>query len=422
LLTIYVPTLPSGFSPETWSPKDEIPAVVAEGNYKNNELAFFQNGEEKIKIKANQIPGFPILVVKSNERIAVKNKALLASSGSGRNVKANYQFISSEFENKGSGTQAAKVSTSKGLNISKKASSTSLTGVAWGERLTQIGLTMPQEVDATLVYVKSAAEQMGNNHGNDNWERDYIYYGLRVDPLVTKGKFVDNFKEFIHYISISESGFNLMTNTNSDPDDPILNPTGFNSSFWSDGYFELRFDVLSNSKNGQGERFTDIRSVKPQDLFDIQYKSLGPAYIIEKIIPKFVKVDIPLQAWDLENVSYGWKISVSETDQAGTSTISSTNSSKFATNFGIDAGFGIGKVKIGLKFGGSTETSSSKTHTYTVQNVSDEFGDVLVEFGDNVVTGKSTAKFINGKLEVFNLYNTAYNSNISMLVAPKKIR
>lgn len=53
LLTIYVPTLPSGFSPETWTPRDEIPAVVAEGNYKNNELAFFQNGEEKIKIKAN---------------------------------------------------------------------------------------------------------------------------------------------------------------------------------------------------------------------------------------------------------------------------------------------------------------------------------------------------------------------------------
>lgn len=137
-------------------------------------------------------------------------------------------------------------------------------------------------------------------------------------------------------------------------------------------------------------------------------------------MPKFAKVDIPLQEWDLENVSYGWKISVSETDQAGTSTISSTNSSKFATNFGIDAGFGIGKVKIGLKFGGSTEVSSSKTHTYTVQNVSDEFGDVLVQFGDNIYDKKEPV-YANGLINIYYYFNTAYNSNISLLVAPKRI-
>lgn len=418
LLTIYVPTLPSGFSPETWRSKSEIPAVVAEGNYKNNELAFFQNGEEKIKIKANQIPGFPTLVVKSNERIAVKNRALLASSGSGQNVKGNYQFISSEFENKEIRSGVAKAANKRDLSISKKANSTSLTGVTWGPRLTSIGLTTDELNAAGLADVMVSKEIIGNDRGADNWQRDFVYYGLF--PSNTKGKLKTNFKEFIHYISISESGFNLMSNTNSDPDDPILNPQGFNSSFWSDGYFELRFDVLSNSKNGQGERFTDIRSVKPQDLFDIQYKRLGPAYIIEKITPKFVKVDIPLQTWDLENVSYGWKISVSETDQAGTSTISSTNSSKFATNFGIDAGFGIGKVKIGLKFGGSTETSSSKTHTYTVQNVSDELGDVLVQFGDHVYD-KNEPVYANGVINIYYYFNTSYNSNISLLVAPKRI-
>jgi len=417
LLTIYVPTLPSGFSPETWRSKGEIPAVVAEGNYKNNELVFFQDGEEKIKIKTNQIPGFPTLVVKSNERITVKNKALLANSRSSHNVKANYQFISSEFENKEIRSRVAKAGNKRDLNISKKANSTSLTGVAWGERKTAVELNLFEISNAGMIAATEAYSLFSKN--NEGWDRDYIYYNLAPSsygPFPNSGQFNKRkkFKEFIHYLSISESGFNLMTNTNSDPDDPILNPMGIGSSFWSDGYFELRFDVLSNSKNGQGERFTDIRSVKPQDLFDIQYKRLGPAYIIEKITPKFAKVDIPLQAWDLENVSYGWKISVSETDQAGTSTISSTNSSKFATNFGIDAGFDIGKVKIGLKFGGSTEVSSSKTHTYTVQNISDELGDVLVEFGDKIIKEKS----VNVPGYVF---NTAYNSNVSMLVAPKEI-
>ncbi|WP_454881634.1 hypothetical protein [Sphingobacterium detergens] len=405
LLTIYVPTLPSGFSPETWHSKSEIPAVVAEGNYKNNELAFFQNGEEKIKIKANQIPGFPTLVVKSNERIAVKNKALLASSGSGQNVKGNYQFISSEFENKEIRSGATKGANKRDLNISKRANSTSLTGVAWGERKTTIDLDLYNVATSGIFHTITAYKEFENQ--SDAWHRDYIYY--RLQPNSTEGKFQRGvYKEFIHYLSISESGFNLMTNTNSDPDDPILSRSKVGSpNFWSDGYFELRFDVISNAKDGVGERFTDIKSIKPQDLFDIEYEIVaGSVYVIKKITPKFAKVDVPLQEWDLENLTYGWKISVSELDQASTSTVSTTNTSKFATNFGLD------KTKIGLKFGASIEIGSSKTHTYTVQNVTDELGDVLVYFGDRLCLGETSTGY---------LFNTVYNSNISMMIAPKKV-
>lgn len=327
-----------------------------------------------------------------------------ANSGSSHNVKANYQFISSEFENKGSGTQAAKA---KDLNISKKASSTSLSGISWGERKTSLELDLGQVWDDGLVDATAALSFLPG----DQWQRDFIYYGLT--PTETQGKFRGGkHKEFIHYLSISESGFNLMTNTNSDPDDPILTRTKVGSpNFWSDGYFELRFDVISNAKDGVGERFTDIKSIKPQDLFDIEYELLIDGYDIygiKKIVPKFARVDIPLQEWDLENLTYGWKISVSELDQTSTSTVTTTNTSKFATNFGLD------NIKKGLKFGGSAEISSSKTHTYTVQNVTDELGDVLVHFGDKIILQKGmNASFI---------FNTAYNSNISMLVAPKKIK
>ncbi|MDR0263737.1 MAG: hypothetical protein LBJ04_10975 [Sphingobacterium sp.] len=404
LLTIYVPTLPSGFSPETWSSKDEIPAVVAEGNYKNNELEFFENGEEKIKIKANQIPGFPTLVVKNNERIMVKNHALFANVVGGTNLKSNYQFISSEFHNKEGGDRALKATSKQDLAISKKAGSNSLAGITWGERKTSLELDLRQVWDGGLVDATAAFSFLPG----DQWQRDFIYYGLT--PTETQGKFRGGrHKEFIHYLSISESGFNLMTNTNSDPDDPILTRTKVGSTnFWSDGYFELRFDVISNAKDGIGERFTDIKSIKPQDLFDIEYAVVGKSiYDIKKIVPKFAKVDIPLQEWDLENLSYGWKISVSELDQASTSTVSTTNTSKFAMNFGLD------KTKIGLKFGASAEIGSSKTHTYTVQNATDELGDVLVYFGDKIILEDGmNASFI---------FNTVYNSNISLLVAPKKI-
>ncbi|WP_426789689.1 hypothetical protein [Sphingobacterium sp. WOUb80] len=405
LLTIYVPTLPSGFSPETWSSKDEIPAVVAEGNYKNNELEFFENGEEKIKIKADYIPGFPTLVVKNSERIKIKDRSLLANGSMGdQNPKSKYQFISGSFDNKEGDSRVMKASSKKNGDISKKAGSTSLAGVAWGERKTALELNLRQVWDGGLVDATAAFSFLPG----DQWQRDFIYYGLT--PTETQGKFRGGrHKEFIHYLSISESGFNLMTNTNSDPDDPILSRSKAGSpNFWSDGYFELRFDVLSNAKDGIGERFTDIKSIKPQDLFDIEYGVVGgSAYYIKKIIPKFAKVDIPLQEWDLENLSYGWKISVSELDQASTSTVSTTNTSKFATNFGLD------KTKNGLKFGASAEISSSKTHTYTVQNSTDELGDVLVYFGDKIILQDGmNASFI---------FNTVYNSNISLLVAPKKI-
>ncbi|MGY5253664.1 hypothetical protein [Sphingobacterium spiritivorum] len=244
----------------------------------------------------------------------------------------------------------------------------------------------------------------------DNWQRDNIYYDLT--PTSDKGKFITHYREFIHYISISESGYNLMTNTNSDPDDPTLTPIAQSvSKFWSDGYFEIRFDVLSNSKSGEGEVITDIISVKPQDLFDIEYESAVWIYRVKKITPKFAKVDIPLQAWDLENVTYGWKISVSELDQQSTTTINTTLTSKFATNFGIDNSLG-GKVKLGLKFGASAEVGSSKSHTIAIQNTSDQLGDVLVYFGDKISLGQSGLNFV---------FNTPYNSNISMLIAPKRI-
>ncbi len=418
LLTIYVPTLPSGFSPETWTPRDEIPAVVAEGNYKNNELAFFQNGEEKIKIKSNQIPGFPTLVVKNNERIAIKNKVLLASSGSSQNVKANYQFISNEFKNNGTGSRALNAKSTRQLNAPTMDKATPLSDIIWGDRKTTIELNLFEISNAGMIPITHGYQLF--NAEDNGWQRDYVYYNLMPPsyPLApTSGQFNKRaqFREFIHYISISGSGFNLMTNSNTDPDDPILSPSQRNSpnGFWSDGYFELRFDVISNAKDGVGERFMDIRSVKPQDLFDIEYatKFVGPVktYVVKKVIPKFAKVDIPLQAWDLANLTYGWKISVSELDQASTSTVSTTNTSKFATNFGLD------KVKIGLKFGVSAEISSSKTHTYTIQNVTDELGDVLVYFGDKIIKDESTN--VPGYI-----FNTVYNSNISMLVAPKEIK
>ncbi len=332
---------------------------------------------------------------------------MLASSGSRQNVKGNYQFISSEFENKGIRSGVAKAANKRDLNISKKANSTSLTGVSWGERKTTIDLDLYAVATSGIFHTITAYKVFENQL--DAWQRDYIYY--RLQPNSTEGKFQRGvYKEFIHYLSISESGFNLMTNTNSDPDDPILTRTKVGSpNFWSDGYFELRFDVISNAKDGVGERFMDVRSIKPQDLFDIEYESLVGGYDIygiKKIVPKFAKVDIPLQEWDLENLTYGWKISVSELDQASTSTVSTTNTSKFATNFGLD------NIKKGLKFGVSAEISSSKTHTYTVQNVTDELGDVLVYFGDRLCLGETSTGY---------LFNTAYNSNISMMIAPKKM-
>ncbi|MGC1204892.1 MAG: hypothetical protein WA839_08410 [Flavobacteriaceae bacterium] len=76
LLTIFVPELPEdSFSAETWDPNDDeqIP-VVAIRLETTNEVPMIDavNSHEYV-LEQDLVPGYPVIVIKNNERLAVNN-------------------------------------------------------------------------------------------------------------------------------------------------------------------------------------------------------------------------------------------------------------------------------------------------------------------------------------------------------------
>ncbi|MEM0938214.1 MAG: hypothetical protein AAF600_09105 [Bacteroidota bacterium] len=69
LLTIMIPTLPN-FNPESWNPTSEVP-LVAVLHDQDNEIPFFDSNGELIESPRNAIPGFPTILLKTNERVLV---------------------------------------------------------------------------------------------------------------------------------------------------------------------------------------------------------------------------------------------------------------------------------------------------------------------------------------------------------------
>jgi hypothetical protein len=81
-----------------------------------------------------------------------------------------------------------------------------------------------------------------------------------------------------------------------------------------------------------------------------------------------------------------------------TTVLSETSTVKFASNFGIEGGI---FQKIGLKLGGSFETSQTYQRTFTQGN--DALGDVIINFADKVIINQYL--FSSGSLNETREYN-----------------
>lgn len=68
---------------------------------------------------------------------------------------------------------------------------------------------------------------------------------------------------------------------------------------------------------------------------------------------------------------------------------------KFAANFNIDATLGV-KVKAGLKFGASLETTQTNTVQKTFTQGNDFLGEAIVNFADKVILGQTAVGWLGG--------------------------
>lgn len=372
-LTIFVPTLPNNsFSCESWKLEDQIPDIAVR-NYGGNKTYCYNSQGEEYYLENDEIPGYPIVVLKINERISVKknndnNSIAVRSSTS----DIELEFIDPIFNN---------ITTSFD-NITP---------------FTDQPKTRVSGTDIKLQKVRDSYEIFPNN--TEGWQRDYVYYNLTNQQ--DRGKFDLRYKEAIVGFQLVGNVDALLNKIADQPDDPRLinrydwfvmrkkypdqNPTPL--TCWTEGEFEFEVIYQVVSKNLASSSHETMFRCSPESLFDVEtIESSGSKtkWKITNITTKYKFLEVPLFEWNIENYGASYKISISEFDQSETFTTQYTSSVEFATNFGFDATFGE-NVKQGLKFGSSSKETSQITNSVVKTLKSDDLGSVIINFGDEII-------------------------------------
>lgn len=391
LLTIYVPVLPD-FYAEKWDTNLEIPRVAVEPDKKNllqKNVEIYDGDGTKINLESKYVPGFPVIVIKENERVTIQNA---------ENPTSNKQFIQ--------GSDLA-VPFMKKNGLTYSFISEDFNGNI------QARPTIASGIDAVNITAF--------NSGNE-WQRDYVYYG--ITPTNQTGIFTNRFSEFIKSFKlINGNDHTLIGDHTNDPKiNQAYNGKGFSSLPsvpWVEGNYEFRVSVLINAKNGVGQELRKIFTIRGSDLFSPQYQRVNVGggflnyhyFLLTSVVPKQVDMNLELIPWDLEQYGSAWKFIVSEYDPAEEITYQVTNTAVFGANFSFDPVLS-GTVKGGAKFGASAQTTHSTVYTYKTTTGSDDLGEGILEFRSPIITSQ------NGTL--YNTYEVT-TGVVSFSVEPKRI-
>lgn len=385
-LTLFVPVLPeNSFSAEAWDIDNEVPQVAIRCNY-SSDVSMYNAREEENILTPDFIPGYPVVVVKDNERIEVNNYNKFSNStfdGVANSIYTpsglSYTFIDPIFNN------VNKVQLrDRWLNP-------------------EIKDEIQKSFDAYNVY-KTA----------DGWQRDYIYYN--ITPTNSKGQFNLNYKECLCSFQMQGDPNTAYQKLSDQTGDPTLDynytwsPRGsYLHNPWTDGEFEFKVKVYVGSKQPTGSEHIFAFRAKADDLFNVTYKKIeGGAYKVNGISEnrKF-SLKLPLFEWDLENYSPIISIIIEEVDASETVRSTSQTTTEFAGNFEFNAKLGVSE-KVGLKFGGSAKQSFVTTYEKTTTFGNDELNEVIVNFGDPIVLQGDWVKTPAGREGSF-LYSIPFN-------------
>ncbi|WP_018631059.1 hypothetical protein [Niabella aurantiaca] len=382
LLTIFIPTLPSNFSPNSWNAETEIPKVAVR-LHSNYETPYYDKAGREFKISKELIPGFPLLVVKENERVRISAgqitpRALQSTS----NEVMKYEFIDEVFD----GSKNKLRGTSSHLK-----STAIIIGEYFGKSSLVKARALTGDASSTVPSVLSTPDATAITafKNNYDWQRDYIYYGLT--PTIPKGKLKQNYSEYLSYFHFpyetAAEAFSKISDQSPDPAyNPIITTSQYNSgSYWTDGYFEFQVDVLINGINGAGQTLTKYFTARADQLFYLEYEPYTPIYYrIKKVGALLFNPNLELIPWDLQSYGMAWKFRISEKDPSEERTYSQESTSTFATNFEVDVSGGE-KVKVGMKFGLSSTTTHKSTFTQRYMLNSDDLGEAILTFDQPII-------------------------------------
>lgn len=422
LLNIYVPdfSLFHDFNAENWDVSDNEIAVTPLTD--NFERIFYGNGDSLFTLASQEIPGFPCLVVKDNDRLKIVNNNKTRSTLN----FADYEFIDSEFDG------------------SIKPDIESQNTTRWSP--------YDWDVDDEIVNPSSVVSDAFLHFGTDPvyWQRDYIYYGMtKNNPK--NGVFNPQIREFIHKIKIHPSVLSTISDQNdpyhtnvevkSDNKDP-LTWAQIVDRIWTDGNFELRFYIYTGSRNGTSTLVPESRmyNVSPKELFRInkvKHRIKGGGLFhrdrhtywidsmddVEGVWHPLRDGGLQLEQWDIANGSMSMTIRIEENDPSQTIERETTISTKYTNsqNFKIDVGLGgiIEKiVKLDLSFGSTNQSETNKVERtkWTTTLNSDPMGTVTFYFSDPVIKGY---QYYPG-FDIYNGYSVG-TGYIDIMLLPRPI-
>lgn len=402
LLNILVPDLSLfwDFTAKTWNTNNKEVVIICRDD-ENNTL--FEDGENIGNMETGDIPDFPCLVVKNNERVKISN----ASTRAG---ETTYEFISDAFDGSKKKAQTRHSDSDIALEPTED---------------------LDKYVDGSQIMpsIKEAWKEFKNVP--NAYQRDYIYYGITKENK--PGTLNRNIREKLFRFRLTPGAYGIIADQSGDgklqnttQKKRYLTNEEILQRIWTDGSFEFHFksyiagenakesmehelvfslrprDVFSlekvhlHHKNGTGFRHSkNFYSVKADDL---RSKWIYPEKIENNTSDCFV-FTLP---WDLYSKSLTIHLFVEERDNNQTTTESKTVLSEFTNkgDFTLTGSGDVDGIKLTAKLGyGFSNTNSVSSTTSVVTTLeSDKIGTLSFQYFDPIIRDE-----INGTYKLFNV-------------------
>lgn len=431
LLNIMIPDFSfiGAFCADKWDTSDnEVAVSYAVGN---KYATMYAEGDSVANLEKNELPDFPFLVIKNNERmkVTVNTRSLNTS---------NYDFADEAFNG-----------TLNQHNIQTRATD-------WELYPTQES-TEPyiNKDDVDKSVIEAYNEFKINKKGVD---RDYIYYGLSNDKS-TNGSLDTDMTEVLYKFKISPNAYSSI----SDPEDgdPQLNIVNGEygeivskinelsqdyilNNIWTAGNFEFRFYIYVGKRDATSIAYKRTVTVSPQQLFQVDrihvhkrhktgFRHTKYTYSVSKnsLKPKWVdtkevtdsNIPITIEPWDLANQALNIHIAIEEFDNSHTVekeySFKTEYSNKIDFSAGINSG-GVATKAIGyslkLGYGFSTTTTRYEAMKITTQKSSNDLGSITLNFYDPIITSDQESNSKGYKVYTYN------SGSVELMILPHSKR
>lgn len=411
LLNILVPDLSLfwDFNAEKWNVDDKEVSVIC---WDDKDNTLYENGENIGKMTTGDIPDFPCLVVKNNERMKV-------SSVKTRSGEATYEFLSDAFD--GSKRKLQTRHYEEDINLQP---------------------TEDLEAYVNGSEIMSSVKDAWNEFKNvpNAYQRDYIYYGItKENKPGTLNRYI---REKLYRFRIAANAYSAI---NDPTQDPTLQDTQKNKGYltneeiiqkiWTDGNFEFHFkSYISGEDSKEAMEAKLTFTINPRDAFSLEKihlkhknstafrqsknfytvdaKNLRSKWIYPEKSDKNADDLVFTLPWDLYNKSLSIFMFVEEWDKGQTITQEKSVVSEFVNkaDFSIEGSGSIGKVSLSTKLGYGFSHTKTVSNKATIQTTveSDPLGTLYFQYNDPIIRDE-----ING---TYKLYNVSSGSVVATLL------